>query len=99
MWHVTVVHVRVLPEYLDAFIEATRLNHEASIREDGNRRFDVLRDTADPCDFLLYEAYLDAASAAAHKDTAHYQAWRETVAPMMAQPRVGKTHHGLFPAS
>jgi autoinducer 2-degrading protein len=96
--HVTLVHVRVKPEAVDAFIAATRTNHEASIREAGNRRFDVLQDPADPCRFLLYEAYADAADAAAHKGTPHYLAWRDSVADMMAEPRRGEPWLGLLPA-
>ena len=96
--HVTLVHVWVKPESVDAFIEASRKNHEASVRETGNRRFDVLQDTADPGRFVLYEAYATAEDAAAHKQTRHYLDWRETVADMMAKPRQGVAHKGLFPA-
>lgn len=96
--HVTLVHVRVNPENVDAFIAATRANHEASINEPGNRRFDVLQNPDDPARFVLYEAYVSAADAAAHKETAHYLNWRETVASMMAEPRRGEPMHGLFPA-
>jgi autoinducer 2-degrading protein len=94
---VTLVHVRVKPESVPAFIEATRLNHEASVQEPGNRRFDVLQDPADAGHFILYEAYASAADAAAHKQTAHYAVWRDAVAPMMAEPRQGVPMHGLFP--
>lgn len=87
--HVTLVHVRVLPEHLDAFLEASRANHEGSVREPGNVRFDVLRDPEDPLRFLIYEVFADEAGAAAHKTTAHYLAWRDRVAPMMAEPRRG----------
>lgn len=96
--HVTLVHVRVKPENVDAFIAATRANHEASINEPGNRRFDVLQTPDDPTRFVLYEAYLSAADAAAHKETAHYSRWRDTVASMMAEPRRGDPMIGLFPA-
>ncbi len=95
--HVTLVHVHVKPECVDAFIEATRANHEASVREPGNRRFDVLQSADDPCRFVLYEAYVSAEDAAAHKQTAHYQTWRDTVADMMAKPRKGEPYHGLLP--
>lgn len=94
---VTLVHVRVKPESVPAFIEATRLNHEASVQEPGNRRFDVLQDPADAGHFILYEAYASAEAAAAHKQAAHYAVWRDTVAPMMAEPRQGVPMHGLFP--
>lgn len=96
--HTTLVHVRVKPETVDAFIEACRLNHLASTREPGNRRFDILQDAEDPTRFMLYEAYVDADAAAAHKQTAHYATWRDTVADMMAEPRRGEPFVGLFPA-
>ena len=96
--HVTLVHVRVRPENVDAFIAATRINHQASLREPGNRRFDVLQAPDDPARFILYEAYVSAAAAAAHKETAHYLAWRDAVAGMMAEPRRGEPMNGLLPA-
>lgn len=95
--HVTLVHVQVNPEQIEEFIEATRLNHEASIKEPGNRRFDVLQDATDPSKFILYEAYTTPEDAAAHKDTLHYALWRERVAMMMAKPREGVNYLGLFP--
>ena len=95
---VTIVHVTVKPEYIDDFIEASRLNHELSVTEPGNRRFDVLQSADNPTQFVLYEAYINAAEAAKHKETDHYKQWRETVAEWMAQPRQGVAYNGLFPA-
>lgn len=95
--HVTLVHVQVNAEHIDEFIAATRLNHEASIQEPGNRRFDILQSPDNPELFILYEAYADAEAAAAHKETVHYLAWRETVAEWMAAPRQGIRYDGLFP--
>ncbi len=95
---VTLVHVRVVPGREAAFVEATRRNHEASIREPGNLRFDVLRSADDPSCFVLYEAYADSAAAKAHKDTEHYLAWRDAVADLMAEPRRGVAYQGLYPA-
>jgi len=85
----TCVHIWVLPEKLNEFISVSEENHNQSIQEPGNLRFDVCQDASDPCKFMLYEAYADEQSAAAHKETAHYQKWRDTVAPFMAQPRQG----------
>ncbi|TAN48526.1 MAG: antibiotic biosynthesis monooxygenase [Methylococcaceae bacterium] len=95
--HVTLVHVHVKPECIAAFIDATRINHAASVQESGNRRFDVLQNPGDPARFILYEAYASAADAAQHKQTPHYTAWRDAVAGMMAEPRVGEPMNGLFP--
>ena len=95
--HVTLVHVYVKPENLDEFIEASRLNHENSITESGNRRFDILQDHDDVTHFILYEAYANSEDAADHKNTPHYLKWRETVADMMAKPREGVQYNCLFP--
>ena len=84
-----VVHVdiAVIPEQLAAFLDVTRENAEASRNEPGVVRFDVLSDRADPSHVVLVEVYRDDAAAAAHKETSHYQRWRDAVAPMMARPR------------
>lgn len=95
---VTIVHVHVKPEYVADFIEATRNNHEASIKEAGNRRFDVLQLRDDATHFVLYEAYASADDAVAHKQTAHYLRWRDKVAQWMAEPRQGVVYNGLYPA-
>jgi (4S)-4-hydroxy-5-phosphonooxypentane-2,3-dione isomerase len=93
----TIVHVYVIPAFVKEFTEATRLNHESSIKETENIRFDILQDAADPTRFTLYEAYKAESGAAAHKETAHYLKWRDTVAPWMAKPREGVKHKILFP--
>lgn len=95
--HTTIVYVHVKPDHIDDFIEACRLNHEASTKEPGNRRFDVLQSADDPARFVLYEAYTDAAEAAQHKETEHYLKWRDTVAEWMAEPRQGIPYKGLYP--
>ena len=97
--HVTIVHVHVKADNIDAFIEACQQNHEASIKENGNRRFDVLQSTEKPGWFVLYEAYESAEAAAAHKQTEHYARWRDTVADWMEIPRKGLPFTGLFPAA
>lgn len=95
--HVTLVHVNVKPERINDFIAASKANHEASLLEPGNRRFDVLQSLEDPTKFILYEAYATADDAAAHKKTTHYLDWRDTVANWMASPRQGVSYKGLFP--
>lgn len=95
--HVTLVHVHVRPENREDFIQATCANHEASVLEAGNLRFDVLQSPEDPNYFILYEAYRSAKDAAAHKQTKHYLHWRETVADWMAEPRQGIPFTGLYP--
>ena len=94
---VTIVHVRVRPEHVEEFIDATRANHEGSVREEGNLRFDVLQDPDHPTSFVLYEAYVDADAARAHKETPHYRDWAATVADWLDGPRTRETYVGLLP--
>ena len=91
------VHVHVLPEQVDAFISATRANSAASLTEPGVARFDVVQQADDPTRFILVEAYKTADAPAAHKETAHYAAWRDTVAPMMASPRTSVKFQSVSP--
>ena len=91
------VHVHVKPESVDAFKRATVENARNSVKEPGVARFDVIQQQDDPVRFILVEVYRDAAAAAAHKDTAHYAAWRDTVAGMMAEPRHAVKFTNVFP--
>ena len=92
------VHVWVKPEYVEQFKVATSENARHSIGEPGVARFDVLQHRDDPTRFLLMEAYRTPEAPAAHKDTAHYQRWRDAVEPMMAQPRSSEKYANVFPA-
>ena len=94
---VTCVHVWVKPEHIEDFIKATKINHENSIKEPQNMRFDVLQYQGDPSKFILYEAYQSDQGAAAHKQTEHYLTWRDTVAPWMAEPRKGIPYSVIVP--
>lgn len=94
---VVCVNVNVKPEHREAFIAASRENARNSVQEAGNLRFDVLQLQDDPNRFILYEAYRDEQGAAAHKETAHYRTWRDTVADWMAEPRRGIKCTSLFP--
>ncbi|MCE7913872.1 MAG: antibiotic biosynthesis monooxygenase [Nitrosomonas sp. PRO4] len=95
--YVTIVYVSVKPDKIEVFKEACRINHENSIHEPGNVRFDIMQSSDDPSKFVFYEAYKTQQDAAAHKETSHYQAWRDTVADWMTEPRRGVTYQGLYP--
>ena len=91
------VQVQVKPEAVEAFRLAIRRNAEASLREPGVVRFDVAQDRDDPTRFVLVEVYRDPRAVAAHKETDHYQAWRDAVAEMMAGPRTSRKLASVFP--
>ena len=91
------VHVRVKPECVEAFKEATTANARESVKEPGIAVFDVVQQQDDPTRFVLVEAYRTAEATVAHKETPHYQTWRDTVAPMMAEPRSSVKFTNVFP--
>lgn len=91
------VDVTVVPESVDDFVAATETNAAASRQEAGILRFDVIADRADPTHIVLVEIYRDEAAAAAHKETAHYATWRDTVASMMARPRTATRFVNVSP--
>lgn len=95
-----VVHVfiHVKPECTEAFKAASLANARASLLEPGVARFDVLQQADASNRFVLVEVYREPADQAAHRATAHYATWRDTVAPMMADPRTATKFVSLFPA-
>ena len=91
------VHVHVKPEFVEAFRRSSAQNAQASVLEPGIARFDVIQQADDPCRFVLVEVYRTAGDPARHKETAHYSAWRDAVAPMMAEPRQSVKYGNVFP--
>ena len=95
--NIVLVHVHVKPETVEAFKQATQQNAASSVKEPDIARFDVIQQADDPTRFILVEVYKSAEASAAHKETAHYARWRDTVAEMMAEPRQGIKYTNIFP--
>jgi autoinducer 2-degrading protein len=89
------VHVRA--DQVQAFRAASVENAKQSVREPGVARFDVIQQQDDPTRFILVEVYRTADDPARHKETAHYQKWRDTVESMMAEPRRSVKFSNVFP--
>ena len=94
---VTCVHIHVNPDVINSFVDVTTANHNESIKEPGNLRFDLVQQSDDPCRFMLYEAYESEEAAAAHKTTVHYFKWRDAVSDMMVEPRIGVKYNIIQP--
>ncbi|MFO7976284.1 MAG: putative quinol monooxygenase [Candidatus Hydrogenedentota bacterium] len=91
------VHVRVKPDCIEAFKEASLENARNSIQEPGIARFDVVQQVDAPTHFVLVEVYRTENDPGRHKETDHYQKWRDTVADMMAEPRQSTKFANCFP--
>lgn len=91
------VHVHVKPEFVEAFKRASLENARNSVQEPGVARFDVIQQADDSTRFVLVEVYRTPADPAKHKETTHYNAWRETAEPMLAEPRTRTVYANVFP--
>ncbi|MDR3575151.1 MAG: putative quinol monooxygenase [Anaerolineaceae bacterium] len=95
--HIVLVHIKVKSEYIEPFIQASLQNAKHSYQEAGVARFDVIQETEDPTRFVLVEIYRTADDQLRHRETKHYQLWRETVTDMMEEPRLGVKYKNLYP--
>ena len=91
------VFVHVKPDQVEAFQAATLENARNSVLEPGIARFDFIQQQDEPARFLLVEVYRTGDDPAKHKETAHYQKWRDAVADMMAEPRTSIKYTNIFP--
>ncbi len=91
------VQVHVKSQFVEAFKVATIENASSSVEETGIMRFDVIQQEDDPTCFILVEVYKSVEASAAHKETAHYVKWRDTVSEMMSEPRQGIKYNNIFP--
>ncbi len=95
--HILHVSIQVKPEQIEAFQNATLENARNSVQEPGIARFDIIQQQDDSANFVLVEVYRTAEDHARHRETAHYAKWRDTVADMMAQPRIAVKYTSVFP--
>jgi len=91
------VFVHVKPNQIEAFKAASLENARNSLKEPGIARFDVIQQSDDPARFVLLEVYRAQAATNAHKESAHYQRWREAIEPMQAEPRSKIVYQNIFP--
>ena len=92
---VTLVHCHLKPEHLDAFLAATRANHEGSIREPGNLRFDVVQHTMRANHYTVIEGWRNQQAFDAHVAAAHTRQYRDTLQPMTGSPLDERVYKGI----
>ncbi len=95
--HIVLVHIHVKPEFIEAFKVASIENARNSLLEPGIARFDVIQQIDEPTNFELIEVYRTSGDPARHKETVHYNKWRELAEPMLAEPRTRTLYNNLFP--
>ncbi len=92
------VNIHVKPEHLEEFKNVSIENAAAStVDEPGCARFDIMQDASDPTRFIYMEVYQNADAASKHKETKHYNHWREVAEPLLAEPRTRVIYTNVFP--
>lgn len=95
--HIVLVHIHVRADAIEAFRQATLVNAQNSVLEDGILQFDILQQTDHPEWFSLLEVYRTPEDQLKHRETAHYMVWRDAVADWMADPRQGIRYQNVYP--
>jgi quinol monooxygenase YgiN len=66
---------KILPEHLDDYIVNMRVCAEASNREPGCIRYEVMQDVDDPTMMCLFQVFRDEAAYQTHQDSEHHKVW------------------------
>jgi (4S)-4-hydroxy-5-phosphonooxypentane-2,3-dione isomerase len=95
--HIVHVFIHVKPDKVEEFKLATIENARSSLKEPGVARFDFNQQADDHTRFVLVEVYRTVEDAAKHKETAHYNRWREAAEPLLAEARTRTIYKNVFP--
>jgi quinol monooxygenase YgiN len=82
-----IVHSHIQEKHVERFREVTLENAEASRREEGCVRFDVIQQADDPTRFTFIEMFKSEKAGVIHKETSHFKKWLEQAVPLMIEPR------------
>ena len=80
----------IKPEHVDHYVQATLKNAHETKKEPGNIRFDLLKDSSNPCQFQLYEVYVDRAAQQSHLASAHFLEWKSAVRGVFEKASIQK---------
>jgi quinol monooxygenase YgiN len=86
---VVCVDFEIVPDHLEAFMTAMRINAEQSFKKEaGCQQFDVCQDKQSSKSLFLYEIYDDEAAFEAHKRTPHYGAFNQAINGMVVHKSI-----------
>jgi quinol monooxygenase YgiN len=66
---------RILPQYIDDYITNMRVCADATHKEPGCIRYEVMQDVADPGMMCLVQVFKDPDAYQAHQDAEHHVHW------------------------
>lgn len=95
--HVVIVNIHIKADKIDVFKNLTIENARNSLMEPGIIRFDFLQQSEDPSRFALVEVYRTPEDQLLHRETKHYQEWRNNVDYLQLEARVGTKYINVYP--
>jgi (4S)-4-hydroxy-5-phosphonooxypentane-2,3-dione isomerase len=95
--HIVLVHIHVKSDAIENFKAATVENARNSLKEPGIVQFGCMQQAEDPSRFTLVEVYRTPNDQLLHRETKHYQVWKDAVADMQAEPRQGVKYTNVYP--
>jgi len=93
---IVLIHIQVNKSDIDAFRDVTIANGKTRQQSDGNLRYDVFQDEADPTQFTMIEVFESQETIDAYYETPAYHTWYETVKPMIVDIR-GSDQTQIYP--
>ncbi len=89
-------YVEVMPNAAASGTALLKQYRDASLKEDGNLRFDVLQELARPNRFAIVEAWRDKAALDAHAKTASTMQFRDKLKAIESAPYDERINNGLY---
>ena len=90
-----VAYIEVMPPSTEEVITLLRQYREASRKEAGNARLEVLQQHGRPDHFVLVEVWRDQPAFEAHGKATHTTQWRDKLQPLRVSPYDERLHKGL----
>ncbi|MEW6690389.1 MAG: putative quinol monooxygenase [Pseudomonadota bacterium] len=78
------VQIRIKPENVDRWMKMVLENASAARKEPGCRQFEVLVDSEDRAQVMLFEVYDDDKAFEAHQQTPHFKKYLAEAVPLLA---------------
>ncbi|MDP8078543.1 (4S)-4-hydroxy-5-phosphonooxypentane-2,3-dione isomerase [Phocoenobacter skyensis] len=91
------VEINIKEDKEEEFLEVFERNQVGTRQEEGNLRFDVLRDTEIRTRFYAYEVYKDQNALEEHRKTPHYHRCVQELESIMTGSRSKKIFEWVMP--
>lgn len=88
MEKIIIVNVECKMDKIQDFINVTKISQKFTLQEDGCLMYEIFQNNIIPNKFTLFEKYKSEDDFIYHKETEHFQEWRNLTYDMMLTPRI-----------